>query len=122
VKWLIDAQMPRRLAYLLSERGEEAIHTLDLPDGNRTTDAAIMVIADRDGRIVVTKDSDFVASHRLVGHPRQLLLVATGNIANWNLEALFLSALPDLLAAFTEFNFVELHARNHLTALLVIHS
>jgi predicted nuclease of predicted toxin-antitoxin system len=122
VNWLVDAQLPARLARRLCEWGEDAIHTIDLPDANRTTDTAILAVAARDNRIVVTKDADFVASFRLVGQPRRLLLVATGNIGNPALEALFLASLPDLLDAFTVHRLVELHAaRDAATALLVIH-
>ena len=116
MNWLVDAQLPSRLAQRLRERGEDAIHTLDLPDGNRTTDAVILAVAARDDRVVMTKDADFVASFHL-------LLVATGNIANRALEALFLAALPDLLDAFAGRRLVELHAaRDATAALLVIHS
>ena len=45
MNWLVDAQLPSRLARRLRERGEDAIHTLDLPDGNRTTDAVILAVA-----------------------------------------------------------------------------
>ena len=120
--WLIDAQVPARLARLLRERGEDAIHTRDLPDGNRSTDATLLAVAERDDRIIVTKDADFAISFRLQGRPRRLLLIATGNIANPALEALFLAALPDILAAFGGHGLVELHAtRDASAALLVIH-
>lgn len=121
MNWLIDAQLPARLARLLRERGEDARHTSDLPDANRTTDAAILAVAARDDRIVVTKDADFVASFRLQGQPRRLLLIATGNIANPALDALVLAALPDLLDAFAETRLVELHAGRGGAVLLVIH-
>jgi predicted nuclease of predicted toxin-antitoxin system len=62
VKFIVDAQLPARLATLLSSAGHDAVHTSELPAGNRTTDAAI---ADRDGRFVVTKDRDFRDGHLL---------------------------------------------------------
>lgn len=43
MNWLIDAQLPRRLAHRLRTEGEDVLHALDLPDGNRTTDAALRV-------------------------------------------------------------------------------
>ena len=43
MKFLVDAQLPRRLVYRLQEAGHEAIHTLDLPLGNRTPDRVISV-------------------------------------------------------------------------------
>ncbi|WP_058556662.1 DUF5615 family PIN-like protein [Thiohalocapsa sp. ML1] len=88
MRLIIDAQLPRRLARWLSARGHDALHTLDLPDANRTTDAAISDLACRDDRIVVTKDSDFVYSHLLLGRPPAVLLIATGNLGNNNLMRL----------------------------------
>ena len=60
MKFLVDAQLPRRLAGWLAAAGCDAIHTLDLPDGNRTTDQQVIDVADREQRAVVTKDADFV--------------------------------------------------------------
>jgi len=65
VKFLIDAQLPRRLARRLGTVGHDAVHTLDLPAGNRTTDAEICRLANLDDRVVVTKDADFVNSYLL---------------------------------------------------------
>ena len=38
MRFLIDAQLPKSLADFLSQKGHESIHTLELPDKNRTTD------------------------------------------------------------------------------------
>jgi predicted nuclease of predicted toxin-antitoxin system len=35
MKFLVDAQLPRRLAQWLQAEGHEAVHTRDLPKGNR---------------------------------------------------------------------------------------
>jgi predicted nuclease of predicted toxin-antitoxin system len=82
VKFLIDAQLPARLAEFLNGGGHDAIHTLGLPDGNRSTDSQIAQHADTDGRVVVTKDQDFRDGHLLGRSPRKLLVIATGNITN----------------------------------------
>ncbi len=58
------------------------VHTNELGEGNRTTDAEIIRIADRDERVVVTKDHDFLDGHLLNNAPQRLLLVTTGNIRN----------------------------------------
>jgi hypothetical protein len=63
VKFLVDAQLPRRAVGWLAAAGCDAVHTLDLPNGNRTTDVEIIDTADREQRVVVTKDADFVDSH-----------------------------------------------------------
>jgi predicted nuclease of predicted toxin-antitoxin system len=87
---------------------------LDLSLGNRTPDEAVMERADADARVLVTKDDDFVQSRLLRGRPRQLLLVATGNVDNRSLEALVRAALPQIEKAFEDSQFVELGAQ-HLT-------
>jgi len=89
VKFLIDAQLPLRLAEFLNRTGHDALHTIELPDGNRSTDRQIAELADADGRVVVTKDRDFRDGHLLVGSPRELLIVATGNITNDALLSIF---------------------------------
>jgi predicted nuclease of predicted toxin-antitoxin system len=108
MKFLVDAQLPRRLARQLSAAGHDAIHTLDLPARNLTDDDSIRELAERDGRVVVTKDSDFVDSHILRGQPPKLLLVTTGNITNDELESLFAAHLSAIVATFSGSVFVEL--------------
>ena len=75
------------------------MHTSALPTGNHTTDIRITEIADGESRVVVTKDRDFRDGHLLSGSPRRLLIVATGNITNTELLALFrpVRASPGLL-------------------------
>lgn len=86
----------------------DAIHTLDLPDGNRTTDKQLIEVADREQRVVVTKDADFVNSHVLSGEPAKLLLVSTGNITNRELEQLVVPLIPNLIREFQTNSFIEL--------------
>jgi predicted nuclease of predicted toxin-antitoxin system len=117
VKFLVDAQLPRRLAIHLQGLGYDVLHTLDLPDGNRTTDAVLNQISVRDQRILITKDSDFVSSFLLQGQPLQLLLIATGNINNVELISLIDHHLPSLANAFSQSAFVELNHRG-----LVLHA
>lgn len=108
MKFLVDAQLPRRLAKELTAVGHDAIHTLDLPHGNKTTDDDVTLVADREGRIVVTKDEDFRNSHLLRGTPRRLLRVKTGNIRNTDLMALFDQHLDAIVEAFSGADDVEL--------------
>lgn len=61
MRFNVDAQLPRRIAGWLREAGHDAIHTLDLPAGNRFTDRAIIGLSLREQRVVVTKDADFVS-------------------------------------------------------------
>lgn len=108
MNFLIDAQLPRRMAAWLRAAGSNAIHTLDVPDANRTTDEQINDLADREQRVVVTKDADFVDSHLLQGRPPKLLLISTGNISNKDLEALLSPLIPDIIREFGSHSFLEL--------------
>jgi len=108
MRFIVDAQLPRRLARWLAARGHDVLHTLDLADGNRTSDAAIIELACRDDRIVVTKDADFVSSHLLTGRPPSLLLVATGNMGNAELQRLFEDHIETLENALASHRFIEL--------------
>lgn len=104
MKLLVDAQLPRRLAKWLSEAGFDALHTLDLPQANLTADSEVIARADRDGRIVVTKDDDFVQSFLILGRPQRLLLISTGNISNNDL----LDLIGRNIGAFESGKYVEI--------------
>lgn len=41
MRFLVDAQLPARLARFLTDAGHPAVHTSELPDGNRTSDNEI---------------------------------------------------------------------------------
>jgi hypothetical protein len=69
VKVLIDAHLPRSMADWFAQVGCDAIHTLDLPAGNRSTDREISRIAENEQRILSTKDPDFVDTHLHSGTP-----------------------------------------------------
>lgn len=108
MRLLVDAQLPRKLCSWLADAGIDAKHTLDLPKGNRTTDQEILDIAESERRIVVTKDDDFVQSFFINDRPDQLLLIATGNISDAELEQLIRSSLSQIVEAFEESRFLEL--------------
>ncbi|WP_462283875.1 DUF5615 family PIN-like protein [Nostocoides sp.] len=100
-----------------AEAGHDAVHTLDLPDRNRTTDSTISHLADAEDRIVVSKDTDFRDSHILRGTPRRLLEVTTGSIRNAESLALLSTHLAEIETAFELADRVELSSTE-----LVIHS
>src|SRR5690242_17901452 len=108
MNFLVDAQLPRRMTAWLAAAGCNALHTLDLPDGNRTTDEQINDVAEREQRVVVSKDADFVDTHLLRGRPAKLLLISTGNISNRDLEALVVPLIPDIVREFQTHSFLEL--------------
>ena len=112
MKFLIDAQLPRRLASELKQAGFDATHTLELPEGNRTTDQALSELSISTQSVLVTKDSDFVQSFLLKKEPWKLLLISTGNISNNDLMNLFQLNISQIADSFETFNFVELNRTN----------
>jgi predicted nuclease of predicted toxin-antitoxin system len=89
MKFIVDAQLPKSLSDFLKDAGFSSLHTLDLPEMNRTGDSTIIEKAGIESRIVITKDADFLDSYLLFGKPAKLLLVKTGNIPNSDLLKLF---------------------------------
>jgi predicted nuclease of predicted toxin-antitoxin system len=116
MNFLVDAQLPRRVARRLQEAGHDALHTLDLPAGNRTSDAEINMLSLRESRVVISKDADFVNSYLLTGQPYKLLVISTGNITNAELDALLVPNLSLIVATLQVNNYVEL-----TRAALIIH-
>jgi predicted nuclease of predicted toxin-antitoxin system len=108
MKFIVDAQLPKRLARWLAAHGHDVLHTLDLAQANRTPDAAIADLALLEGRVVISKDADFVDSHLVRKRPPKLLLVATGNMGNVDLVALWERNLPAIESALRASDFVEL--------------
>jgi predicted nuclease of predicted toxin-antitoxin system len=107
MKFLVDAQLPRRFASWLKEAGHDALHTLDLSKKNLTPDNELIARAMQDGRIVISKDADFVQSFMVNGEP-PLLLISTGNISNAELEKILRANLSGIEAAFASGRFIEL--------------
>jgi predicted nuclease of predicted toxin-antitoxin system len=89
MKFIIDAQLPAKIKYWLIEKGYDALHTNDLPNRQFTSDTEIIEIAERENRIVISKDSDFYKHNLIKGSPKQLLFITTGNIVNKELIQLF---------------------------------
>ena len=108
MKFLVDAQLPRRLALWLQQRGHEVTHTLDLAQQNRTPDPSLLALANKDGYVLLTKDSDFEISFELGQGPPRLLLISTGNIHNDELLELFARHEEDLLRLLAQHTFLEL--------------
>lgn len=82
MKFLVDAQLPLSLKTWLRKRGYDTIHTRDLPRQNLTDDKTIIDIADRESRIIISKDGDFYKHHLLKGQPKYILMLTTGNLVN----------------------------------------
>lgn len=92
----------------LASHGHEAVHTLDLPAGNATTDEVINRISLDQLRIVISKDTDFFFSHTLHGRPWKLQPIKTGNISVRDLCALLERNLRAIEAALESHTLVEI--------------
>jgi len=68
----------------------------------------IIAIADKEARVVITKDADFVNSFLLHRRPKKLLLISTGNISNRELETIVHTYLSDVVRALDSYDFVEI--------------
>ena len=108
MRFIVDAQLPRRLAHEITALGSDAIHTLDLREGNLTSDQEVIRVANEEQRVVVTKDSDFVDSLILKGQPERLLFITTGNIPNSTLIHLIQHNWPTILSMLEQGQFVEM--------------
>jgi predicted nuclease of predicted toxin-antitoxin system len=117
MKFIVDAQLPRRLAHFLQNAGYDTIHTLDLPQQNATPDSNINALSIQQERIVITKDSDFVDSFLTIRQPYKLLLISTGNIKNSALEAIFATNLPQIIDLLTQHQYIEVNQDSIITHL-----
>lgn len=109
MKFIVDAQLPRRLAAELIALGADALHTLDLPGANRTPDEELPRVAIAEDRIITTKDGDFVDWFLLHGAPPRLFFISTGNIPNSDLLALMRRNWPVIVQMLAQGEFVEMN-------------
>ena len=108
MKYLIDAQLPKRLCILMQDMGYNSTHTLDLLDKNRTKDRDINTLSCNERRVVISKDSDFVDSVLISEKPYKLLHVSIGNISNNELLIIFQNNINKMDEVFETHRFIEL--------------
>ena len=108
MKFLVDAQLPRRLALWLQQRGHDVVHTLNLPQQNRTPDPFLLAMSNKEDRVLITKDTDFEITYELGQGPPKLLLITTGNIHNDELLELFVRHEEALFRLLAQHTFIEL--------------
>lgn len=108
MRFIIDAQLPRKLAFLFEEAGYNALHTLDLPSQNLTKDKDINQLSMDEKRVVISKDLDFIESLLISDKPYKLLAVTTGNITNKILLELFNQHLEQIVLHLKENRLVEI--------------
>ena len=100
MQYLVDAQLPRRVKAWLIDYGVSALHTLDLPRKNRTSDREIIADYSSSDVVIVSKDKDFPHQRIIHGKPEKLLWITTGNIRNDKLISLFEFNFDYIVEAF----------------------
>ncbi len=110
MKFVIDEQLPQRLAAWLKTKGFDAVHANDVPHtAGKLTDIAICKFADEHNLIVITKDEDFWQRYLLMKEPQKLIYITTGNIKNTDLIRLFDLNIQLLLTHIESHNVIEIN-------------
>lgn len=115
MKFIIDAQLPRRLSIWLNQEGFDSIHTLDLPNRNKTTDTEISMLSIKEKRIVISKDSDFYDRYFIKLEPYKLIYLTTGNITTQDLMNLFKRNIDQIFSEIELNNVVEISRTSVIT-------
>lgn len=104
MNFIFDAQLPKSHSDFLNGRGHNSIHTLELDKKNKTPDSIITELAEKENRVVITKDYDFLQMHIIAGRPSILLFIKTGNISNNELLKLFERYVGEII------NYLKVHS------------
>ncbi len=102
LRFIVDTQLPPKLAKFLRDKGFPAVHTTYFPSGHLLEDSEIIEIAIRDNRVIITKDSDFLDNFLLNGIPPKVLMLQFGNVSNAELLALFEREIAQIVQIFSE--------------------
>ena len=108
MKFLLDAQLPKKLSLFLAYKGHDSLHTLDLPNANNSKDSELNSLSMEEQRVVVSKDMDFVESLLVSNKHYKLLYINTGNISNKQLQALFANNIEYIIQSLKDNRFVEI--------------
>ena len=95
MKFLVDENLPPRLAAWLNERGHDAVHVQDVRLTGQA-DKQLEALARSEDRVIITKDSDFEA-------PQAGLRVLKLSIGNSSTQALLERLERSLLNAVARF-------------------
>ena len=117
MRFIVDAQLPRKLVIFLNEKGFDCVHTLDLPRKNKTSDAEISAFSIQEKRIVISKDSDFYNRYLTKIEPYKLLLVSTGNISTTELINIFEKNIEKIIEQIEQNFVVEITSNSLITIL-----
>ena len=115
MKFLVDAQLPKRLSNYLNSQGYYSIHTLDLPRKNLTTDDEIITISMIEQLVVITKDTDFYNSFFQKAEPFKLIFLTVGNITTNDILQIFEKNLTNIMLQLQENDVIELSRERMIT-------
>ncbi|NJO02226.1 MAG: DUF5615 family PIN-like protein [Bacteroidia bacterium] len=114
MKFIVDTQLPPRLAHYLTSKGYDSVHTTFYEDGHLLKDKEIIVIAKNEDRTVATKNADFFDNYFIKGSPPKVLLIEFGNINNNDLIQLFEENLEKVMLMFQEGSNLVLFRRDEV--------
>jgi predicted nuclease of predicted toxin-antitoxin system len=109
MKFIVDANLPFKLAIRLRQLGFDVIHTDNLPNKEKTSDKEIRQVSIEQNRVVITKDSDFLDSHLIQGIPSRLIFVTTGNIANRDLLNIIEKYFETMIKLLEIYDLIEIN-------------
>lgn len=98
MKFLVDAQLPPRLAQALTGLGHQSWHIGDLGPLD-APDSAVWSLARANACAIISKDSDFLRLSMGTADPVPLLLLRVGNCGRDRVIAIICAQLPAIVAA-----------------------
>ena len=101
LRFIVDTQLPPSLTEFFKRRGFNATHVVNYPNGALTSDKEIITIANKEVRIIITKDSDFMDYYFLKGFPPAVLLLQLGNVKNSELFFVFDKYIEQIALLFS---------------------
>jgi predicted nuclease of predicted toxin-antitoxin system len=96
VKFLVDNQLPAKLAKFMAARGHEADHVLDV-GLDEASDTEIWKHAATNGQVLITKDEDFFLRACQPNARVQVVWLRLGNCRTSDLLAVWEKVLPGLI-------------------------
>ncbi len=112
MKFIVDAHLPKKLSQFLEYRGYDSIHTLELPNKNKTKDKEINQISLDEKRVLLSKDLDFVESLLISNKPYKLIAISIGNISNKQLLDIFSKNIEHIVSLLKDNRLIEISSKH----------
>jgi predicted nuclease of predicted toxin-antitoxin system len=95
VKALLDQNLSFRLVEIFLPRFIGSCHVRDV-GLTGDDDERIWALAEAEGFLIVTKDSDFLARALVRGHPPQVIQICLGNVSTQQIARLLQNRMDDI--------------------------